>query len=1169
MNLEGLQTAVESAMGPTYRGKLLARGQARSLIWRDGVLPQGAPQFARTLSYDLLSYGDSLLSLAMRLREQGGDENLARSAFKHAGEAIESVISNGDPENPQRGFLRLLSASAFHLGRLSARAFSILASSIKNANLSPIERALALLILRSLDEIEDEITAWRIDGAAADERLAEELEAALVPTAGEDGDDEDTGPVLEALDKALTDTFYSGLGAFIIALQTGDEGLVEVAHGTLQNGLEQCSALNLVPQWWCFRIAVHLIDDLWKSSFHTVLPHTPPGGGTASWHSLRSLFIASLLKRHRSEIELWPSQIDAARRAVDMNDDLVVSLPTGAGKTRIAELCILRCLSKGKRVVFVTPLRALSAQTEVSLQRTFGPLGKRISALYGSIGTSSFEEDALKTRDIVVATPEKLDFALRNDPTILEDVGLVVLDEGHMIGLGEREVRYEVQIQRLLKRVDADQRRIVCLSAILPDGDQFDDFVSWIRRDKEGGAVTADWRPTRIRFGEVLWRGDHARLDLRVGDETPFVPNFFGQRAPTAGQRKALFPRDQRELVLATAWRLVEEGQSVLIYCPIRSSVEPFAKAIVDLASRGFLDSVLEVDHDTLASALAIGREWLGDNHPILACLQLGVAVHHGALPTPFRKEMERLLRDGVLKITVSSPTLAQGLNLTATAVVMHSLHRNREIIPASEFKNVIGRAGRAFIDVEGLALFPIFNNQDYRRAQWRDLINSVSGHEMKSGLVRLVHTFLVRLNEVLGRPGFADLQEYVLNNAAAWDFPTIEGENDDDRQQAERDWQQYLAILDTAILSLLGEQDIPAEEIATQLDDILSSSLWQRCIAHYNQQMQDLLRAGLISRANVIWANSTPPQRRGYFLAGVGLSTGQQLDAASARANQLLIEANGAIFGDDEEQAIAAITTLAEIIFGIAPFIPDPFPDNWRDILGVWLHGEPIAGAGINVDSDVLQFVENGLIYRLPWGMEAIRVRAQANGDEVNSTLGEMSIDAFRLDLAVPAVETGTLDRCAAMLMEAGFTSRLAAIKAVNDTGAQFTNSFQLKVWLNSVEVRTLGENADWPTPESHAFWTEFIRNYPLSEKRTWLIRTGKIGVIWLEGNPQPAPGTRVVIRFLDGGSAMVMSSGYKLLGRLNTTFEVEPSGLFNATVAADIARVQYTYYGPDDLAF
>jgi replicative superfamily II helicase len=95
----------------------------------------------------------------------------------------------------------------------------------------------------------------------------------------------------------------------------------------------------------------------------------------------------------------------------------------------------------------VTPLRALSAQTESTLQRSFGPLGKTISALYG--GVSGFDEDAIRQRHIVVATPEKLDFALKNDPCLLDDVGLLVFDEGHMIGLSEREVRYEVQIQRL------------------------------------------------------------------------------------------------------------------------------------------------------------------------------------------------------------------------------------------------------------------------------------------------------------------------------------------------------------------------------------------------------------------------------------------------------------------------------------------------------------------------------------------------------------------------------------------------------------------------------------------------------------------------------------------------------------------------------------------------
>ncbi len=161
------------------------------------------------------------------------------------------------------------------------------------------------------------------------------------------------------------------------------------------------------------------------------------------------------MARSRSEIDLWPSQLHVVDRIFQDGRDLVVALPTSAGKTRIAELSILACLAQDRRTVYVTPLRALSAQTEQILARTFSPLGIRVSSLYGSMGVSDVDEDTLRSSEIVVATPEKLDFALRSDPSLLDDVGLVVLDEGHMIGASEREVRYEAQIQRLLRRADA------------------------------------------------------------------------------------------------------------------------------------------------------------------------------------------------------------------------------------------------------------------------------------------------------------------------------------------------------------------------------------------------------------------------------------------------------------------------------------------------------------------------------------------------------------------------------------------------------------------------------------------------------------------------------------------------------------------------------------------
>ena len=713
---EAIMADIVEAAATGFRGRLIARGQARAIIWKDGVLPPDAPDFAKDLSHDLHSYGYALFGLGLRLRELGGDAAQARIAFEQAASALESVIAKGSRHEADRDFHFIMAAASYHLAHLSARAYSLLNLVGADENFSPIERVLAFLMRRDFNSLRAIVLDFRASGEGNDARIAARIQESLNQAEAADDNADGENFVFDALDIALTDTFMAAIALFLLALELGERPLLEQALARLRTGLVICSEMNMLPQWWSYRISIHLISDLWSVTFHEMIPRQPTGGEANDWPRLRELFIALMLRRPKAEVDLWPSQVDAARRAVDQTDDLVVSLPTSAGKTRIAELCILRCLAGGKRVVFITPLRALSAQTEAILQRTFAPLGKTISTLYGSIGVSSFDEDAIRKSDIVVATPEKLDFALRNDSSLLDNVGLLVFDEGHMIGLGEREVRYEVQIQRLLRRADAHERRIVCLSAILPDGDQLDDFAGWLRRDHPGGLIKHDWRPTRLRFGEVIWESPHARLNLRVGEERPWIQRFLTGAVPPTSvppkrRRTRIFPDNQRELCLATAWRLVGDGQTVLIFCPERRSVEPFADVIVDLHERGALRSLLEEDPAVLTATIALGEEWLGPESAILKCLRLGVALHHGALPTAYRKAIEGLLRSNILKVTISSPTLAQGLNLSATAVIMHSLHRAGTVIDISEFKNVIGRAGRAYVDVEGLVLFPMFDN--------------------------------------------------------------------------------------------------------------------------------------------------------------------------------------------------------------------------------------------------------------------------------------------------------------------------------------------------------------------------------------------------------------------------------------------------------------------------
>nr|WP_319565642.1 DEAD/DEAH box helicase [uncultured Rhodoferax sp.] len=1162
---EAIAADITEAATAGFRGRLIARGQARAIIWRDGVLPPDAPAFAAQLSHDLHSYGYALFGLGLRLRELGGDAAQARTAFEQAATALEAVIAKGNRQEIDRDFHFIMAAASYHLAHLSARAYSLLALVEADENSAPMERVLALLMRRNFDSLRATVLDFRASGEGSDARIAAKIqeslnqaEAAVNIAGGEDF-------VFDGLDIALTDTFMAAIALFLLALERGERPLLEEALERLRTGLAICAEMNMLPQWWSYRITIHLLSDLWSTTFHERVPHQPAGGEANDWPRLRELFIALMLRRPKAEVDLWPSQIDAANRAVDQADDLVVSLPTSAGKTRIAELCILRCLAGGKRVVFITPLRALSAQTETTLQRTFGPLGKTISALYGSIGVSGFDEDTIRESDIVVATPEKLDFALRNDPSLLDDVGLLVFDEGHMIGLNEREVRYEVQIQRLLRRADAHERRIVCLSAILPDGDQLDDFAGWLRRDHPGGLIKHDWRPTRLRFGEVVWASPNARLNLRVGEERPWVQRFLTGVAPPTWvppkrRRTRLFPDDQRELCLATAWRLVDDGQTVLIFCPERRSVEPFADVIVDLHERGALRSLLEADPAALATAIALGEEWLGPDSAILKCLRLGVALHHGALPTAYRKEIEGLLRSNILKVTISSPTLAQGLNLSATAVVMHSLHRAGTRIDISEFKNVIGRAGRAYVDVEGIVLFPMFDEIPRKRSNWETLINDLGARNMESGLVQLVAALLSRMRAQVG--GDLDqLIDYVANNAMAWTFPEVADESPEDRERALVDWQKHVATLDTAVLSLIGENDIPDDGVAAALDDILQSSLWHRRLLRQNEQIQQVLKAGLVSRSQHIWSQSTAARRRGYFLAGVGLGTGQALDAIAEDANLLLIQANGSVLNSDAEAAIAAITAIAERVFVIYPFIPDPMPENWRDILRAWLLGEPLFAIAAGQESETLQFIEGGLVYRLPWAMEAIRVRGVANGDTID---GLLSLEDYELGFAVAAVETGTLNRSAAILIQAGFSSRLGAIKAVTDSGATFQTAQELRHWLGSEELAAWNARPDWPTPETRAMWMEFAQSFTPRANRVWADRRYWAPVTWL-GVPPP-PGTPLQLHYW-GGQPRVLAVDGVPLGTMQAALAPGRAGLVRAQVSQDAGRIDIVYLGPDDL--
>ena len=1067
--IDELTTFLTDATVDGILGRLLYRGAAWSLMRENGVLPPNAPPLGATIETDLAEHGFALLRGAMALRAQAGTSDLTSKAFERSANAFEALVRNGDPESHDRGFRRTIAAAAYHLAGFSAVAYSLFNETAGDLNTSPGETAIQHLILRDLGQLRDFVRDWLDNDDHKDEQIAEALR-------GEEPD------VDEALSTILNTTICRALAYFDFALETGETEPIETARALLDAAVSLADNAENVPLWWISNLCRHLIDDLWQHSLHENLPTEPPEGTEEKYPDLRRLFISSLYARKTSEVELWPSQREAARRSTDVTDDLVVALPTSAGKTRVAEIAALMTLSSARRVLIVTPLRALSAQTERSFRKTFAPLGFSVSSLYGASGLSAGDEDALRTREIIIATPEKLDFALRSDPSLIDDVGLIVLDEGHMIGPSEREIRYETLVQRLLRRSDAESRRIVCLSAILPSGEELDDLTAWIRSDEPGAPVLSDWRPTRQRFGTLTWRGQDALLRLDLNRNGPFIDKFVVQR-PARGKEKLPYPRKTSHLTLFAAWEFADQGKRTLIFSTQANWVEGFGKQVVDLCKRGYLGSLLE-DEAPIARALEVGKEWLGESHPAVASLKVGVAIHHGRLPSPFLRELETLLSEGVLKVIVASPTLSQGLNLNAAVMLVPYLVRRGEKIKGEEFANVAGRAGRAFVDVEGLIVHVMFDKIKWREREWRELVASAKARTLKSGLIQIVAEILERLARegVLERD---DAWEYLANAREAWRSPAEEaavaerlaagaeydaddgedeGGDDEGETIDEEPLSQIVERLDATVFGLIEALDSDRADLPTLLDEALKGSLWARQIAREDEDIAPWHKKVFEARAELIWKSTTTEARRGHFAMGVGLEAGLAIDAMADELADLLDQADAAALSGDVGELVDALSGLGERLLFMRPFIPDKtnaLPANWKDILRRWVSGDDVA----NIGPQNMRAVEEAFTYRLVWALEAVRTRRMSLGWSPETVVGG----------AAAAVETGVPQFMMSMLIRAGLPSRRAAMAAIEDAEPAFVTPAEMRAWLESDEITAYTDAGDWPTPDTAALWARF----------------------------------------------------------------------------------------------
>ncbi len=377
--------------------------------------------------------------------------------------------------------------------------------------------------------------------------------------------------------------------------------------------------------------------------------------------------VSFILERNGFD-SLNPVQADAIAAGLLDGKNLVVSSPTASGKTLIAEIGIISTVRRGKKAVYVSPLRALTSEHYREFKEKYPELRVAIST-----GDFDSADSWAKDYDVIFTVYEKLDSLLRHGAPWLADVGLLVVDEVHELD-SDRGPTIEVLLTRFLAFHSA---QILALSATIPNAPE---LAKWLGAE----LVQSDWRPVSLKEGilydKTVLFADGASLEL---------------------------DSDLKDDLSAFVEDTLKRGKQVLIFANTRKNAESIARRLRRLVARyARRKSRLRQISDKILHAL---------ESPTAQCKELaedvlnGVAFHHAGLVSAQREVVENAFRRGDILVIVATPTLAAGVNLPAYRVLIHSVKRyggrGYEDILVREYKQMAGRAGRPKYDDHGEAV--------------------------------------------------------------------------------------------------------------------------------------------------------------------------------------------------------------------------------------------------------------------------------------------------------------------------------------------------------------------------------------------------------------------------------------------------------------------------------
>jgi len=391
--------------------------------------------------------------------------------------------------------------------------------------------------------------------------------------------------------------------------------------------------------------------------------------------------------------KLDPFQREAIEKLDHGRGGVLVSAPTSSGKTIVAEYAIFRALREGRKVIYTTPLKALSNQKYHDFVRGYGEHDVGLVT-----GENTINDDA----PVVVMTTEILRNLIYEDPARLDLVGYVVLDEVHYIDDFPRGSVWEeivIQAPRTIK--------LVGLSATIGN---YQEIADWMAENRGGmETVFHDVRPVELK----MWLSIHNHF-LPLFDAAGAIDKRTwskGAQEEEASYRVGGYKRLPSNDLLQVLEELRRMDMLPAIYFIFsrRGCREALARCSyheLDLTTREEKEEIDRVAAEALAGLRDTDEETLFRRMVDARLLRRGLAEHHAGL-LPYHKEMvEQLFQRGLIKAVFATETLSLGINMPARAVVVSSFTKfdgvNFSNLTTGELTQLMGRAGRRGIDVIG-----------------------------------------------------------------------------------------------------------------------------------------------------------------------------------------------------------------------------------------------------------------------------------------------------------------------------------------------------------------------------------------------------------------------------------------------------------------------------------